>query len=285
MTFVLTQTINGLVFGMLLFLLAGGLTLMLGTMRIVNLAHGSFYLLGGYIGFSIAKRSGSFPLACLGALVAIGALGYLTYKLILERESTREVMPQVLVTFGLLLILSDLCRTIWGGVPLAIPKPALFQRTLFVGGIPLPLYRLFVIGSGLTAALFLWWFHEKTTYGAIVRAGVDDEEMAEGIGINITVVKALVFSLGAMLAGLAGVIGGPFIGLYAGLDMEILLLALIVVIIGGMGSLLGALVGALLIGLVDSFGKSLVPEFSMFLLFASMLLVLVAKPSGLFGTR
>jgi branched-chain amino acid transport system permease protein len=285
MTFVVTQAINGVVFGALLFLMAGGLTLILGTMRIVNLAHGSYYLLGGYIGLSIAKYTGHFSLACLGGVVAVGALGFATYKLILAREATREVMPQVLVTFGMLLVLSDVCRTVWGGVPLAIPKPEIFQSTLFLAGVPLPVYRLFVIASGAAAALFLWWFHERTTFGAVIRAGVDDEEMTEGIGINISAVKAFVFSLGAMLAGLAGVIGGPFIGLYPGLDLEIILLALIVVIIGGMGSLLGSLVGALVIGLVDALGKSLIPEFSMFLLFASMLLVLVAKPGGLFGTR
>jgi branched-chain amino acid transport system permease protein len=285
MTFVVTQAINGIVFGALLFLLAAGLTLILGTMRIVNLAHGSYYLLGGYIGLSIVTHTGSFGLACLGGLLALGALGFATYKLVLEREATREVMPQVLVTFGMLLVVSDLCRTVWGGVPLAIPKPALFERTVFLAGIPLPIYRLFVIASGATTALFLWWFHARTSYGAVVRAGVDDEEMAEAIGINISSVKAFVFSLGAMLAGLAGVIGGPFVGLHPGLDLQIILLALVVVIIGGMGSLLGSLVGALLIGLVDALGKSLIPEFSMFLLFASMLVVLVAKPGGLFGTR
>jgi branched-chain amino acid transport system permease protein len=285
MTFVLTQTINGVVFGMLLFLLAAGLTLMLGTMRIVNLAHGSFYLLGGYVGYTIAQRTNNFFLACLGGLLAIAILGVVTYKAVLEKRFAREVLAQVLLTFGMLLIISDVCRWIWGGNPLAIPKPEMLQGTIYLGSIVVPVYRLAVIIIGVLILLFLWWFQERTKYGAIVRAGVDDAEMAQGVGINISLVKTLVFSMGALLAGLAGVIGGPFVGLSVGLDMEILLLAIVVVIIGGMGSLRGALVGALLIGLIDSFGKSLLPELSIFTLFAAMVVVLAIKPTGLFGTR
>jgi branched-chain amino acid transport system permease protein len=285
MAFVLTQTINGVVFGMLLFLLAAGLTLMLGTMRIVNLAHGSFYLFGGYVGYSIAQHTHNFFLACLAGLLSIGILGIVTYKAVLEKRFARETLAQVLLTFGMLLIISDVCRWIWGGNPLAIPKPEMLQGTIYLGSIVVPVYRLAVITIGCLILLFLWWFQEKTKYGAIVRAGVDDAEMAQGIGINISMVKTLVFSMGALLAGLAGVIGGPFVGLSVGLDIEILLLAIVVVIIGGMGSLRGALVGALLIGLVDTFGKSLFPELSIFTLFAAMVVVLALRPSGLFGAK
>jgi branched-chain amino acid transport system permease protein len=284
MTFIITQAINGLVFGMLLFLLAAGMTLILGTMRIVNLAHGSFYLLGGYIGYTVALRTQSFVLACF-ASVAIAVLGIITYKTLFEKKFARETVAQVLITFGMLLIISDLCRWIWGGNPLAIPKPELLSGTLHLGDIVFPVYRLAVIIIGALILAFLWWFQEKTKYGAIVRAGVDDEEMTQGIGINISLVKTLIFSLGALLAGFAGVIGGPFIGLSVGLDIEILLLAMVVVIIGGMGSLKGALVGALLIGLVDSFGKSLLPELSLFTIFAAMVIVLAIKPGGLFGVK
>jgi branched-chain amino acid transport system permease protein len=284
-SFVLAQAVNGVVFGMLLFLLAAGLTLMLGTMQIVNLAHGSFYLLGGYIGYSVVQWTGSFVLGCLAGLVAIGVLGAASYRFILSKESMREVLPQVLVTFGMLLIVSDLCRWIWGGVPLAIPKPEWLKGAVLLSGTILPIYRLAVIAIGLAVALFLWWFLEKTKYGAIVRAGVDDAQMAQGIGIDIAAVKLFVFSLGAMLAGFAGSVGGPLIGLHTGLDLEILLLALVVVIIGGMGSLRGALIGALLIGLLDAFGKSLVPELSMFLIFTAMLVVLAIRPAGLFGSH
>lgn len=284
MTFIITQAINGIVFGMLLFLLAAGMTLILGTMRIVNLAHGSFYLLGGYIGYSVAQYTHSFILACFAG-VAIAVLGIITYKTLFEKKFARETVAQVLITFGMLLIISDLCRWIWGGNPLAIPKPELLSGTIHLGGIVFPVYRLAVIVIGVLILAFLWWFQEKTKYGAIVRAGVDDEEMTQGIGINISLVKTLIFSLGALLAGFAGVIGGPFVGLSVGLDIEILLLAMVVVIIGGMGSLKGALVGALLIGLVDSFGKSLLPEISLFTIFAAMVIVLAIKPGGLFGVK
>ncbi len=285
MNFFFTQAINGIVFGMLLFLLAAGLTLMLGVMRIVNLAHGSYYLLGGYIGYSVAKYTNSFFLACLGGLLSIGILGMFIYKTMLEKRFAREVLSQVLITFGMLLIISDLCRWIWGGSPLAIPKPEALQGTIYLGEIVFPVYRLAVIVMGVLILIFLWWFQEKTKYGAIVRAGVDDDEMAQGIGINISLVKTLIFSLGSLLAGFAGVVGGPFVGLSIGLDIEILLLAVVVVIIGGMGSLRGALVGALFIGLVDSFGKSLLPELSIFTIFAAMVIVLAIKPSGLFGVK
>jgi len=284
MTFFITQAINGIVFGMLLFLLAAGMTLILGTMRIVNLAHGSFYLLGGYIGYSVAQYTHSFVLACFAA-VAIAVLGIISYKTLFEKKFARETVAQVLITFGMLLIISDVCRWIWGGNPLAIPKPELLSGTLHLGDIVFPVYRLAVIVIGVLILAFLWWFQEKTKYGAIVRAGVDDEEMTQGIGINISLVKTLIFSLGALLAGFAGVIGGPFVGLSVGLDIEILLLAMVVVIIGGMGSLKGALVGALLIGLVDSFGKSLLPEISLFTIFAAMVIVLAIRPGGLFGVK
>jgi branched-chain amino acid transport system permease protein len=285
MIFFINQIINGFVFGMLLFLLAAGLTLMLGIMRIINLAHGSYYLLGGYIGFSIAKYTNSFFFACLGGLLSIGILGIFSYKIILEKHFTREPLAQVLVTFGMLLIISDLCRWIWGGTPLAIPKPEILQGNINLGKIVVPVYRLAVIILGGMILIFLWWFQERTKYGAIVRAGVDDDEMTEGIGINISFVKTIIFGIGALLAGFAGVVGGPFVGLSIGLDIEILLLAIVVVVIGGMGSLKGAFCGALLIGLIDSFGKSLLPELSIFTIFATMFIVLAIKPSGLFGIK
>ena len=285
MGFFISQAINGVVFGMLLFLLAAGLTLILGTMRIVNLAHGSFYLFGGYLGYSIFKYTGSFVLACAGGIVAIALLGILTYKVLLERRFARETLAQVLITLGMLSIISDVCRWIWGGSPLSIPKPSVLDGNIDLGYAILPVYRLTVIIIGFLIFLFLWWFLERTKYGAIVRAGVDDEEMAQAIGINIFVVKALIFSMGALMAGFAGVVGAPFIGMSPGLDLEILPLAIVVIIIGGMGSLWGALTGALIIGLVDAFGKSLLPELSIFTIFAAMVVVLALRPGGLFGTR
>jgi len=285
MEFIITQTLNGLVFGILLFLLAAGLTLVLGVMDILNLAHGSFYLFGGYIGFSIAKHTHSLLLACLGGLLATGILGLLTYRIILQQRFARDVLAQVLITFGMLLIFTDVCRWVWGAYPLVIPKPEFLRGAVSLGGIIYPKYRIAVIVIGLAVFSFLWGFQEKTKYGAIVRAGVDDEKMTQAVGIDIALVRMLVFSLGTLLAGFAGVIGAPLVGLYTGLDMNILLLALVIIIIGGMGSLWGALVGALFIGLLDSFGKSLIPEFSLFTIFAAMVVVLAIKPSGFFGSE
>jgi branched-chain amino acid transport system permease protein len=285
MEFFIVQILNGLVFGMLLFLSAAGLTLILGVMDIINLAHGSFYLFGGYIGFSIAKHTHSFLLGCLGGLLVTGILGLFTYRAILQQRFARDVLAQVLITFGILLIFTDVCRWIWGGIALLISKPEILSGSITVGNIVYPKYRLAVIVIGAMVFGFLWWFQERTKYGAMVRAGVDDEKMTEAVGINISVVKTLVFGLGALLAGFAGVIGAPFLGLHTGLDMDILLLALVVIIIGGMGSLWGALVGALFIGLLDAFGKSLLPELSVFTIFAAMVVVLAIKPSGFFGSE
>src|SRR5208283_5466688 len=157
MEFLISQTLNGVVFGMLLFLLAAGLTLILGTMRIVNLAHGSFYLLGGYVGYSIFQYTGSFLLACLGGLIATGILGILAYKALFERRFARETLAQVLITFGMLLIISDVCRWVWGGSPLSIPKPPILSGNVYVGGVILPVYRLAIIAIGGLMLLFLWW--------------------------------------------------------------------------------------------------------------------------------
>jgi branched-chain amino acid transport system permease protein len=205
------------------------------------------------------------------------------YKTMLEKRFAREALSQVLITFGMLLIISDLCRWIWGGNPLAIPKPEALQGTIYLGEIVFPVYRLAVIVMGVLILLFLWWFQERTKYGAIVRAGVDDDEMTQGIGINISLVKTLILAW-EPFAGFAGVVGGPFIGLSVGLDIEVLPLACYCHHQPD-GKSERSLVGALFIGLVDSFGKSLLPELSIFTIFAGMVIVLAIKPSGLFGIK
>jgi len=264
MDFIIVQIFNGVTFGMLIFLLATGLTLTLGLMNIANLAHGSFYMLGGYIGFTIALHTGNFFLGFLASMVSIW-------------------LSQMLLCFGIILIISDLCLWVWGGFPKFANKPMIFDGSIEFSDIVLPVYRLIVIVIGAVIALFLWWFQAKTRYGAIIRAGVDDDEMARGIGINISLVRLLVFSLGTALAAGAGFLGGPILGLYPAIDIEVLLLAIVVIVIGGAGSLRGALIGALFIGLINSFGRSLFPEFAIFTIFAPMAIVLAIRPSGLFG--
>lgn len=282
MAFWIIQILNGLSFSMMLFLIAAGFTLVFGLMKIINIAHGSFYLLGAYIGLTILRTTGSFLLATIASSIAAAVVGIAMQSLFLRRFYMKE-LQQVLLTFGFVLIIADVCLWIWGGTPLALPKPSIFKGSIWIGGVVFPTYRLLVILIGVIIAVGLWIFQEKTKFGAIVRAGVDDEEMLRGSGINIQRVFAGVFGLGALLAGIGGVIGGPFVGVFPGVDVWILLLALVVVIIGGMGSLKGAFVGSLFVGLIDNFGKALFPEFSLFTLFAPMVIILAIKPTGIFG--
>lgn len=282
MNFWAMQILNSVSLGMLLFLIASGLSLIFGLMRIANLAHGSFYILGAYVGLTVLNRTESFTLAALAACVGVPLLGVAIQRFFLDRLHNQE-LPQVLLTFGFSFILADLCLVLWGGTPQSLPKPELFARSIRYAGIFFPTYRLFVIGAGLVIALALWLFLEKTRIGAMVRAGVDDQEMARAVGVNASLVFSGVFALGVSLAALAGVLGGPIIGVFPGLDVEILLLALVVVVIGGMGSIKGAFVGSLLVGLLDNFGKAFFPELAFFTIFAPMALVLALRPKGLFG--
>lgn len=282
MTFWLVQTLNGISFGMLLFLLAAGLSLIFGLMKILNLTHGSFYLLGGYLGLLVLRRTGSFVLAVLAASLAIAVVGVVIERFFLRRFHLQE-LPQVLVTFGFLFIFSDLTTLIWGGNPQTMPKPEMFANSLQLGSFFYPSYRLFIIGFGLVVAVLLWWLQEGTRIGAMVRASVDDEEVARALGINVSLLFTLVFALGAFLAALGGVMGGPIVGVYPGADFEVLLLGFVVVIIGGLGSLKGALAGGLIVGLLDNFGKVFFPELALFTIFAPMVLILAVRPAGLFG--
>lgn len=280
----LLQFLNGLVSGMLLFIMAAGLSLIFGQMNVINLTHGGFYLIGSYIGFSMISRFGNFWLALLIAPLVVGTLGLLIERLLLRRFYGEDShLKQVLLTFGIALILTDLIEWQWGATPLAIDPPALLGGTLPLLGIQFPIYRLTLIAFGLLLALILWLFLERSRIGAIVRAGVSDATLVSGLGINIDRVFTGVFVFGTMLAALAGVIGAPIFQLYIGLDFEILVLTLVVVVLGGLGTLKGAFWGALLIGMADTFGKAIIPQFSLFTIFAVMAVVLLIRPSGLFG--
>jgi branched-chain amino acid transport system permease protein len=276
------HTLNGISLGALLFLLSSGFQLIFGLMRIVNLAHGSFYLVGGYVGLTILRAGGNFWLATAVAALAMAAIGLAVERVLLRRLRGME-LPEVLLTVGLSLIFADLSLARWGGDPILLPRPSGLQGTVQLGGLTYPSFRLFVVGLGIALAALMWLLYSRTRLGAIVRAGVDDREMVQVLGINIGAVFTGVFALGALLAGVAGVVGGVFLSLYPGADGEILLFALVVVILGGLGSLQGAMVGSLLVGLIDAFGRALVPSLSYFLLFAPMALVLIFRPRGLFG--
>jgi branched-chain amino acid transport system permease protein len=280
--FWITQTFNGVSYGALLFLLASGLSLIFGVMRVVNLAHGSYFMLGGYVGLSVMWRTGSFVLAMLCGALAIAVIGIAMERIFL-RTLAGQTLGQVLMTIGFALIFQDLALLIWGGDPYTIPTPPLLSGSVRAGAFAFPTYRVFIIVVALAVAVVLWLILDRTRVGAVIRAAVDDGEMAQGVGINVPVVSMGVFALGAFLAALGGVIGGAFLGVYPGADFEVLPYAFVVVIVGGLGSLPGAMVGSILVGLLDNFGKAIFPELSYFTLFAPMALILALRPTGLFG--
>lgn len=282
MVYLITQTLNGLFSAGLLFLIASGLTLVFGVMRIVNIAHGSFYMLGVYVAWSVVLRTQSLLLGSLAAMLVVGVVGLGMERLFLRRFAAQP-LAQMMLTMGFALLFRDLAFIIWGGDPFTLPYPTGLRGSLESGDVVFPLYRLFVIAVAAVVALILWIVNEKTLIGARLRAAVDDPEMAAGTGISVAVLSGLVFATGAALAAFGGVMGGPILGGFPGVDFDLLPLAFVVVIVGGMGSLQGAVVGSIVVGLIDNFGKALVPELSYFTLFAPMVLVLALKPTGLFG--
>jgi branched-chain amino acid transport system permease protein len=281
--FLAVQLLNGLSFAALLFFLASGFTLIFGLMRIVNLAHGAYYLIGGYVALTTITATGNFWLGLLAGPIAIALTGLLTERVLLRPIRGRE-LPEVLLTVGVGFVFADMALEIWGGDPRTIDPPAFLQGGMNLGFLTYPRYRVFVMGCALLVGIVLFVLHSRTRYGAIVRAGVDDREMISALGINIDRVFAGVFVFGSLLAGLAGVIGGGLLSLLPGADTEILLYSLAVVIIGGLGSLPGAVIGSIIVGLADAFGRALAPELSYFTLFAPMALILVLRPRGLLGS-
>jgi branched-chain amino acid transport system permease protein len=282
--FFVIQLLNGISLAGLLFFLASGLTLVFGLMRIVNLAHGGFYLIGGYLGLTIVTATGNFWLALLVAGVGIAAFGLFTERVLLRRLRGQE-LPEVLLTVGIATVLGDLALATWGGDPRTVPVPGYLAGSVTLGDITYPRFRLVVTVCAVVIGLVLWYLQQRTRIGAIIRAGVDDRETIAALGINIDRVFTGVFIFGALLAGVAGVIGGAFLSLLPGADVQVLLLGLVVVIIGGLGSLPGAALGSVIVGLADAFGRSELPQIASFILFAPMALVLILRPQGLLGRR
>ena len=251
-------------------------------MRIANLTHGALFMLGAYIGVSILRTVPNLWLAALGAGLAMAFFGFFVERFVL-RKLAGNVLGQVLVTLGLSFIIADLCLVVWGGDPIPISTPALLQAPVRVAGFIFPAYRLAVVVLAVIVAIVLFLLIEKTRLGAMIRAGVDDPDMARAVGIPVSRLFTTVFCLGAALAGAGGVIGGPIMSAYPGLDADMLPLALIVVILGGVGSLLGAFVGAFITGFVYTFGVALLPDLAYVILFLPMILVIAFRPRGLFG--
>ena len=280
----LLLAVNSITLGGLLFLLSAGFSLIFGLMRIPNLTHGSFFMLGAYLATSLIASGLDFWTAALVAGLLVAVLGGIVERLILRRLAGAD-LAQVLVTLGLSFMIADVCLMVWTGDPIRVATPPALRGATAVLGLGFPTYRLAV---SLIAALFavaLWLLLDRTRLGAMIRAGVDDADMARVVGIRVSRLFTIVFCLGAWLAGFAGVIGGPILSVYPGLDQEMLPLALVVVILGGSGSLLGSLVGSLVVGFLYNFGQAMFPELAYVVLFLPMLLVLVVRPQGLFGRQ
>ena len=282
-TSAILQAINGTSLAALLFLVASGFTLSFGLMRVVNMAHGAYYLLGGYVGLSLAEATGSFALAVVGGGVSIVVVGLLVDRFLI-RHTGENHLAQVLLTVGVAFVIGDVALAVWGGDSLKVPTPAFLRGAVELpGGLVYPTYRFALILFGVAVALALWLLYRKTQFGAVVRAGVDDREQVSTTGIHVDRLFVMVSALASFLAGMAGVVGGAFLTLYPGAEWEILVIALVVVIVGGLGSLEGAMIGALIVGLLDAYGRWLLPEFSYFVLFGPMAVLLLFRPRGIFG--
>jgi branched-chain amino acid transport system permease protein len=283
MDFIATQLVNGLAYGVLLFLMSAGLSLIFGLMNVVNVAHGSFFMLGAFFALAIVQWTGSFWLALALSWIPAMAIGVVMERLFIRRLYARGHLDQVLLTFGFTFVFVDLVRMVWGADIHQLPVPDVLSGVVAAGDVIIPKYRLFLIAFGGLVALLLWLFLERSRVGAMVRAGVDDAFTATGIGINVPLLFAAIFALGVGLAAVGGTVAGPILGLYPGMDIEILIPAFIVVVIGGMGSLRGAFVASLFVGLVDTFGKAYFPDAALFVIYLLMVVVLLTRPQGLFG--
>src|SRR5246127_4891472 len=282
MTLWITLTVNSIAFGGLLFLLSAGFSLIFGLMRIPNLMHGSFFMLGAYFGVTLLAVGMNFWVAALASGLAMAVIGAGVERFLLRRLAG-EQLPQVLLTLGLSFIVSDLCLMIWTGDPWQPVAPPELRGVVRAGTMIFPLYRLAVVVIAVVIAVALWVMVDWTRLGAMIRAGVDDAPIARVVGIRVSQLFTLVFALGAGLAAFGGVVGSPILSVYPGLDADMLPLALIVVILGGTGSLPGALVGSFLMGFLYNFGQARFPDLAYVILFLPMLLVLVLRPQGLFG--
>ncbi|HZA50600.1 MAG TPA: branched-chain amino acid ABC transporter permease [Myxococcaceae bacterium] len=278
----LTHTVNGLAYGALLFLVASGLTTTFGLMRTVNLAHGGFYLLGGYIAFDLSSSGTNYWLALAVGVLAAAATGMVVQRVLLHRLAGKE-LPQIVLTVGVAYIIGDQILAAYGGDPIAPPSPKGLEGSLSIGAWVFPKFRLVLIGIALALAAAMGALIRFTTVGARIRAAVDDEPIARSVGIRVPLMFLLVFGLGAGLAAFAGVWGGAFTSLAPESGFEVLLFALVVVIVGGSGSILGALLAAFGVGVVDQYGKILFPEWALFTIYVAVAVFLAFRPRGLFG--
>jgi branched-chain amino acid transport system permease protein len=282
----LVSILNGFAIGSLLFILAVGLSIVFGMMDVLNLAHGAFFLVGSYLAVTfVAGKSWAGFFTALGVAALVGLLAGGVLSGLTEPLARRPILDQALLTLGISLIVAETLSIIYGNDVISVPEPPALAGSVDVAGSSYPTYRLMLIGVGLVLAVVVWLVVEKTSIGALVRASVADREMVSALGIDNRKVKFAVLGVGSLLATVAGVLAAPVYGARPGLDKTILLLALVVIVIGGLGSIRGAVVGALVIGQVESLGRALVPDYASFILFGTLAVVLIARPRGLFAGK
>ena len=282
---IMISFIHGLVYGILMFLIASGLTIVFGMMGVLNLAHASFYMFGGYFGATLLSLTNNFWLSLIFAPILTAATGSLTERFLIRPIHSAGPIFELLLTIGLSLVMLEIVKCGWGTEPQPMPIPTVLSGSVKILGSPYPVYRLFMFGLGLAVILGLTIILTKTNLGMIVRAAISDAEMVSSLGVNTPLTFNFVFALGAGLAGIAGVIAGPLLMIYPGMAAAIGMSAFVVVAIGGLGSLSGAVLSSFLIGQLQSFGVLLVPKFSLVLIFLLMAIVLGMKPQGLFGEK
>ena len=283
--FIILQLLNAMQYSMLLFLLSIGLTVIFGLLHFINLAHGALYMMGAYIGISIATATGNYWVAFMLAPIMVALIGALLYWALLDRLRNAGHMSQVLVTFGLILIFIELVRIFWGDVELGLQTPQIFVGTTDLFGVTYPTYRLFIIGLGALMMLILWLVLNRTQIGAMIRASVENETMAASLGINVEQLFFTVFCIGCALAGLAGIVAVPVFAATTSMGVDILIPALIVVVIGGLGSLQGAILGALIVGFLEVFGAVFFPQIAAVTSYILLAGILVLRPQGLLPAR
>jgi branched-chain amino acid transport system permease protein len=279
------QAVHGLVYGMLIFLVASGLSLVFGMMGVLNIAHAAFYMLGAYLAYSITAHLGSFWLSLLISPLLVGSLGVVIERFLIRKVHKRGHVGELLQTFGLFFIIAELVLIIWGSVPLSVPVPDILGGEVAFLGSNFPIYRLFIIGFSCLVLIVMLIVLLRTRIGIIIRAAVSDAVMEEALGINVSSVFMWVFGGGAALAALAGVIAAPFLSTYAGMGFEILMDCFVVIVVGGFGSLLGAFIASLMIGELQAFGILWIPKLALIFQFLLMVVVLIVRPTGLFGEK
>lgn len=281
---VITQVTSGLIIGMLLFLVAAGLTLIFGVLKVINFTHGAFYMLGAYFALTIFKLTGSYVITLFGAAFGTALVGLVFERLFISRVYGRNMLMQLLVCYGFILIFDDVVKIVWGAEFRSMGMPTIFQvPPIFIAGGVVPPFYLFLVGVTIVIGVVLWLVIERTRFGKVVRAMAHNPTMVSVLGINTGILYGLVFALGGLLAGFAGALAAPVRSLTPGMGFSILIESFIVTVIGGMGSIVGAFVGSLLIGLIRTFGSVGFPLFTEGLMYLFMVVVLIAKPTGLFG--